>query len=210
MMTAVEIQEHRRAVRRSRRVLMGLVVVFLLPVVTAQVLYMSGWRPESTGNTGELVLPPRPISDVALTTLDGGQIRFNDLRHKWTLAYFGPADCPRRCADNLYKMRQVHTLQGKHQDRLQRVFIVTGSQGLERLQGTLAGYPDLKTVTGPQAGIKELARQFVLPAGSPAAGLDRIYVVDPMGNLMMSYPADADPAGMRKDLARLLRVSQVG
>ena len=209
-MTAVDIQEHTRAVRRSRRVLILLVGVFLLPVVTAQVLYMSGWRPARTGNTGELVLPPRPISDVALTTLDGGQIRFNDLRHKWTLAYFGPADCPRRCADSLYKMRQVHTLQGKHQDRLQRVFIVTGSQGLERLQGTLVQDPGLKTVTGPRAGIKELARQFPLPAGSPADGLGRIYVVDPMGNLMMSYPADADPKGMHKDLARLLRVSQVG
>jgi hypothetical protein len=50
----------------------------------------------------------------------------------------------------------------------------------------------------------------VLPAGSPLDNLNRVYLVDPLGNFMMSYPADADPTGMRKDLARLLRISQIG
>jgi hypothetical protein len=38
----------------------------------------------------------------------------------------------------------------------------------------------------------------------------RVYLIDPIGNLVLSYAPDADPSGMRKDLARLLRLSQVG
>ena len=55
-----------------------------------------------------------------------------------------------------------------------------------------------------------LASHFALSSGTPPADLNRVYVIDPLGNLMMSYPADADANRMRKDLARLLRVSQVG
>jgi len=45
-------------------------------------------------------------------------------------------------------------------------------------------------------------------AAPDAAG--RSYLVDPLGNLMMSYPADAAPKGMLKDLKRLLRLSHIG
>ena len=68
----------------------------------------------------------------------------------------------------------------------------------------------MHVIAGPPPAVAELARQFTLPAGSPLDDPDRIYVVDPLGNLMMSYPAGADPNGIRKDLARLLRVSRIG
>jgi hypothetical protein len=68
----------------------------------------------------------------------------------------------------------------------------------------------MRAVIGPPEAFDALAREFTLPAGSPLDNLNRIYLVDPLGNFMMSYPADADPTGMRKDLARLLRISQIG
>ena len=37
-----------------------------------------------------------------------------------------------------------------------------------------------------------------------------IYLVDPLGNLMMRYPRDPDPAKLVKDLQRLLRYSRIG
>jgi hypothetical protein len=51
-----------------------------------------------------------------------------------------------------------------------------------------------------------------LPAALPAQGepRDYIYVIDPLGNLMMRYPRDADPNGMKKDFVRLLKVSRIG
>jgi hypothetical protein len=37
-----------------------------------------------------------------------------------------------------------------------------------------------------------------------------VYLIDPLGNLMMSYAADARPKGMLEDLKKLLRLSHVG
>lgn len=78
------------------------------------------------------------------------------------------------------------------------------------LNYAIKDYPGMRIVTGPAEAVDALARQFVLPAGSPLDNLNRVYLMDPLGNFMMSYPADADPTGMRKDLARLLRISQIG
>ncbi len=184
--------------------------LFALPIVLAYGLYWYGWRPAGTMNTGELVASVRPIADVKLRTLQGKDMRFYDFRRKWVLAYFGPASCLDVCERNLYKMRQVRLTQGKNADRIERVFIVTDARALDQLPSKLAAYPGMHVITGPAENIEALAQQFALPAGSPLDGLGRIYVVDPLGNLMMSYPADADPSGMRKDLARLLKVSQIG
>jgi hypothetical protein len=57
----------------------------------------------------------------------------------------------------------------------------------------------------------------IAPAGAAASGFpaersvaDHIYLVDPLGNLMMRFPPDPDPARVIKDLQRLLRASSFG
>lgn len=196
--------------RRGRWVLVLLALLFASGVIASFVLVESGWRPARTKNYGELVQPARPIEDHALARLEGGTRRFGDLKGKWTLVYFGPAACPKACADNLYKMRQVTAAQGKEAHRVQRVFVLTDRRGLDRLRDTLREYPGMEVLTAEPAELRRLAEQFRLPDGTPLDGLDRVYVVDPIGNLMMSYPADADPRGMNKDLGFLLRASQIG
>ncbi|MFQ5994569.1 MAG: SCO family protein [Acidiferrobacterales bacterium] len=185
-------------------------LVFAVPITLSYVLYLSGWRPEGTANHGELVQPPRAIQDVRLETLEGAPIRFADLRRKWALVYFGSAECLAPCERNLYKMRQIQLAQGKHADRVQRLFILTDTRAVHRLRALLEGYPGMRVIAGPTENVGALARQFALPVGTPLDGLDRVYVVDPAGNWMMTYPVDADPSGMRKDLKRLLKVSQIG
>ncbi|MHB8535210.1 MAG: SCO family protein [Sulfuricaulis sp.] len=194
----------------GRRRILLIAALFALPVIAAYALYLSGWRPSSTGNHGELVQPARPIEDVALTLLDGKPIRFSDLHGKWTLIAFGAAQCLTPCESNLYKMRQVIESQGKEAERLQSVMVVTDARARDWLHYTMKDYPDTRVIAGPADGVTKLARQFVLPAGSPLDNLNRIYLVDPLGNFLMSYPADADPSGMRKDLVRLLKVSRIG
>lgn len=187
-----------------------LAVLFAAPVIAAYALYLSGWRPSATGNHGELVQPARPVGDATLTLLNGKTIRFSELRGKWSLIAFGVAECLKPCERNLYKMRQVITAQGKDADRLQSVFVVTDTKALDWLRYAIKDYPGTQVVIGPPESVTELARQFVLPAGSPLDNLNRIYLVDPLGNFMMSYPAEADPSGLRQDLERLLRVSRIG
>jgi cytochrome oxidase Cu insertion factor (SCO1/SenC/PrrC family) len=194
----------------SRRKILLLAALFALPVIIAYALYFSGWRPASTGNHGELVQPPRPIADAALTRLDGGSLRFIELHGKWTLIAFSPAECLKPCERNLYVMRQVIAAQGDKAGRVQSALVVTDTKALELLRYTVRDYPGMHVIAGPPQAVAELARQFALPAGSPLDGLNRVYLVDPLGNFMMSYPADADPNGIRKDLSRLLRASRIG
>jgi cytochrome oxidase Cu insertion factor (SCO1/SenC/PrrC family) len=147
---------------------------------------------------------------VALTRLDGSATSFGALRTRWALVYFGSSDCQAACERALYHMRQVIAAQGREAHRLQSVMIVTDAAALTRLREQLKDFPQTHALTGARTAIERLAQEFALPAGGALAGLHRIYVVDPLGNLMMSYTADVDPNGMRKDLARLLRYSQIG
>jgi len=194
----------------ARRKLLLLAALFVLPMLVAYALYYSGWRPETVHPHGELVQPARPVADAALVLLDGKPIRFSELRGKWTLVTFSAAECLKPCERNLAKMRQVIAAQGKEADRLQSVLVVTDGKALDWLRYAIQDYPGMRAVVGPPEAVDALAREFTLPAGGPLDKLNRVYLVDPLGNFMMSYPADADPTGMRKDLARLLRISRIG
>lgn len=194
----------------GKRKLLILALLFTLPAALALILYMSGWRPAATVNHGELVQPAQPIGDVTFDTLDGKRLKFSELNTKWALVYFGSAHCLARCEQDLYKMRQVHLAQGKQAERIERVFVVTDASALDLLRYTLKDHPGMIVLIGPPAAARRLAGQFSVPAGGALDGLDRIYLVDPLGNFMLHYPPDADASGMRKDLVRLLKVSQVG
>ncbi len=200
----------RKHATKNRLVLILLALVLVLPMVLAYMLYAVGWRPSRTGNHGELVEPARLITDVRLRTRDDDEFHVKDVYGKWTFVYFGPAECVGECERSLYKMRQIRLAQGRHADRVERLFVVLGKQQADALARAVKDYPGMVVVTGSRESIGVLARQFALPAGTPFDGLGRIYLMDPAGRLMMSYPADADPSAMRKDLARLLKVSQIG
>ena len=197
-------------VARARLLLVLLGALFLSGSVIAFLLLQSGWRPARTKNHGELVQPARPLQDIALDTLDAPAISVDRLKGKWTLVYFGPAECLQPCTDNLYKMRQVTAAQGKEAHRVQRLMVVTDTKALDLLRYTLKEYPGMHVAIGPAEAVQRLAAQFALPAGSPLDNRHRLYIVDPLGNLMMSYPADADPRGINKDLGLLLKASQIG
>ena len=194
----------------SRRKLLLIAALFALPMLVAYALYYSGWRPEAVHPHGELVQPARPVADAALVLLDGKPMRFSELRGRWTLVTFSAAECLSPCERNLVKMRQVIAAQGKEAERIQSMLIVKDAKMRDWLNYAINDYPGMRAVIGPPEAFDALAREFTLPAGSPLDNLNRIYLVDPLGNFMMSYPADADPTGMRKDLARLLRISQIG
>jgi cytochrome oxidase Cu insertion factor (SCO1/SenC/PrrC family) len=193
----------------GRLVLLLVAAVFFVPLIGAIVLFQSGWRPLSQVNYGELVQPARLLADTVLTTLDGRDLLLSQLRKKWTMLYFGPADCNAACQQQLYLLRQVHIAQGAESDRIQRVYIVTGTvTGPGPLQALQKDYPDMQFLTGSADTLRQLAAQFQLPVGSPLDNPGRVYLVDPAGYLMMSYPAHAEGEGMRRDLVRLLKISK--
>lgn len=173
---------------RNKLFLIGLVC--LAPVVIGWGAYLSGWTPGTRGNYGEL-LTPQPLKSAAL----------DPVRGKWVLVTFDAAGCDTYCEQKLYFMRQVRKAQGKDTERIERLWVLTDAAAPRaELLATIEG---TRIVRDPEA---PLAREF------PHAGelRDHIYLVDPLGNLMMRYPRDPEPSKMLKDLQRLLKYSRIG
>jgi hypothetical protein len=115
--------------------------------------------------------------------------------------HVGPPSCDAACVRQLYLMRQIRIAQGKEQSRIERLWVLT--DGDEVAPALLLDYPGLHMWRPADPAF---VGQF------PAAG-DRaahIYLVDPLGNLMLRFPADPDPKRMMKDLKLLLKASQIG
>jgi cytochrome oxidase Cu insertion factor (SCO1/SenC/PrrC family) len=195
--------------RRQRRMLVGLALLFFAPIGLSFYLYYghSAFEPGRRVNFGELVQPPRPLPAVPLTLADGHATHGDVFMHKWTLLYVGPGSCDTRCRAALYDTRQVRLALDRDMDRVQRVFVAAApccDEGF--LRDT---HPDLVTVRDDAAAAPLIA-ELSAPNSTSADTAGRVYVIDPLGNLMMYYPPDAKPKGMLEDLKRLLRLSHIG
>jgi cytochrome oxidase Cu insertion factor (SCO1/SenC/PrrC family) len=191
---------------RGRRILLVLLGITLLPVAIAWTMYYTGWHPERTGNYGELVTPARPLTDLGFEATDGTARSLAGLRGKWTLLYLAPAACPESCRVTLYQLQQVTLAQGKEGDRIRRVFLAQEAGTRAVVGKVVSEFAATEGWTGEARVVEALRAQLAVPGES--AG--RVYLIDPLGNLVLTYPAGFDPSGMRKDLGRLLRVSRVG
>lgn len=182
-------------VKRGRRTLLLIALVTVAPVIASYAAYY--WFPrEKQANYGEL-LPTRPAPEIDAVAADGKPFRVADLRGKWVLATAAPAACDAGCAQALYATRQARTIQGREMERVARVWLVT--DGAAPDPALLAQHPDLAIVRGAPAAL-----------GPWGAGPERIYLVDPLGNLVLAFPRDPDIKGMAKDITRLLKASRIG
>jgi len=196
---------------KARRTLLLVIAIFLVPVLIATYLHVTGWRPNGRSlQHGDLLQPARPLADAELQTADGATFRLSSLRGRWAIVYFGRLPCNETCRNNLYKMQQVRLAQGRDAVRVQRLFVQLGGAEKGALAKIAADYPGIVALQGTETAVNKMARDFFIAQGTPLDGLERIYLVDPHGNLVLSYAPDADPTGMRKDLARLLKYSQIG
>jgi cytochrome oxidase Cu insertion factor (SCO1/SenC/PrrC family) len=181
--------------------LISLFLVFALPVMIGIVLYVSDWRPGGS-SYGELLRPPQPLNFPVLKTSQGEPVDALVWKSKWHLVYIAPASCDTECRNGLHAMRQIHASLAKEIDRLERVWLVDGPL-LPEAQALQSQYPDMLVLSDAAALTKQLNTKMANAGG-------RIYLVDPLGNLVMSYPRGGDPYGIRKDLMKLLKYSWTG
>lgn len=158
------------------------------------------WRPTRHMNHGEL-LEVRPLPATTLQELSGRQFPFESLHGKWLLLTVQPAICDARCQQKLYYMRQVRTAQNENMMRIERLWLVTGAGNPD--PKLLAEHPGLVV-----ARVIDQAWLSALPVRHEAG--EHIYLIDPLGNLVLRYNDESDPQGMLKDLVRLLKVSRIG
>lgn len=186
--------------QRSFRINLVLIfAVFAVPLIAAYLSYYV-WPPQGRLNYGELI-DPKTMPDVALRSADGKEFSLSTLRGKWIMLSVDSADCDEACDQKLFVMRQTRISMTKEMNRIERVLLLRGDA---KATAELAKkYPGMHILSGAN---DSLLNTF---PGAPNSA-DHIYLVDPVGQVMMRYVKNPDATGIRRDLTRLLSVSQVG
>jgi hypothetical protein len=183
----------------NRLKLLGIGVLALLPVIGSYLLYWS-WEPEEHTNYGTL-LEARSVPAAKLSLTGGEPFSFEQVHGRWVFVVIDAGACPRACEDKLWMVRQVRKTQGKEMQRLERVWLIDDGR-----------LPDARLARDYAGTWMVTARgKPVLDAfGTEEARRNHIYLVDPLGNVMMSFPRDPDPQRMIRDIGRLLKYSSIG
>lgn len=208
----VKSARRQRGFLSSRQGLVLLGLLFMTPAFVSWVMHNSseeGWRPGGTTNRGVLVHPARTLTLPA--DMQVADVTANDyLQGKWTMLYIGDADCDDVCSNNLYKMRQVRIAQNEHMKRVQTLYMVLGDELPAALREQLEKeHTRLDIAIVPENLSGQIAADFLVDGVSMDTA-ERVYYIDPLGNLMMYYPVDANAGGMLKDLKKLLKYSKIG
>lgn len=198
---------------RGRRKLLLVLLVCASPLIASYFTYYV-IKPQSRTNYGSLIDPAaHPIPPLSSTTLDGRPVTLADFKGKWLMLKVGASTCDPSCIKQMYAIRQLRSMQGKEMDRIERVWLITDQEPLETvLIRELDGMQMLR------ANPAQVAAWLPVAPDAPLNGA--IYLIDPLGHLMMRFPAVpptmpetdklAHYAKIKKDIARLLKASAIG
>ncbi|MFT5897355.1 MAG: cytochrome oxidase Cu insertion factor (SCO1/SenC/PrrC family) [bacterium] len=196
--------------RRSRIKLLLIFSIFGVPLILAsiylQMVRSSGGQLGDTSR-GQLIQPAVPLTEFSLTE-SGDPFNLDSVRGSWTMLYILNGECADACKLNLYHMRQVRLALNHRMDRVQRaVLLQSEGQLSEDLREEHLGLMAIVGTSEEQAVLRDQVRS----AESTMESLDNaIYLIDPMGNLMLRFPPDLEPKSMLKDIKHLLKVSRIG
>ena len=179
-----------------------LVLVFFGPALLAALAFYGPWDwvPRGGAAHGELIEPPLSLPPGAFATPSADEAPTDRARPRWSFIYARFAPCDEQCLAHLNRLNQVRLALAEDRDRVQLVFL----------------FAHAKPLLPPDAGI--IVARLDDAAGNPTLELlgehrirdGRVYIADPLGNLVMSYALDAEQKGMLEDLKRLLKLSKIG
>jgi hypothetical protein len=187
---------------RGRLKMLFILLVCAAPVLASYFMYYVV-RPEGRRNYGELITPQRPLPSFNVTVPDGSVVPVSGLKDQWLLISVAGGACDAACQQHLYFQRQLRESLGREKERLDWVWLVNDDAPIPA-----ALEPALKGATVLRVSPADLAQWLDPMPGQTLA--DHLYLVDPLGNWMMRFPASMDAAGAGKaklDLERLLRAS---
>lgn len=189
--------------RKGRIIFLMITIFFVVPILVVILMFKFNWRP--TGQSvGELVQPARLLITPSTLKDSNNNSQTSFWGDKWNMVYVAK-QCDKACIDRVHDMRQIHISTYKDIFRVQSV-LITQQQDVSSIQ---AQYPQLIIINQSVQDIENLATQFNIH-DEDALLANRVYFVDPLGHMMMSYTSNIEAAYIRKDLTRLLKFSWAG
>jgi hypothetical protein len=179
------------------------VAICAAPVIASYFTYYV-IKPEGRTNYGTLLDPRNfPMPQLGASTLDGKPIALDAYKGKWLMLQVDAADCQESCKTKLLDMRQLRLMQGREMDRIERVWLITDDKPVDTI--LMREYDGTRMLRA-----KRDALNSWLPVEPGSTVADHIYVIDPVGNLMLRFPKNPDPYKMKKDIYKLLTASSIG
>jgi cytochrome oxidase Cu insertion factor (SCO1/SenC/PrrC family) len=195
--------EENKQQNKGRWKLFAVIAICAAPLIASYLTYYV-IKPQSRTNYGALIDPrAHPIPALGATTLDGKPIALDAYKGKWMMVQVNDANCREPCKKRLHDMRQLRLAQGKDMDRIERIWLITDDKPLETM--VIREYDGTHMLR-----VKPDVLKSWLPVEQGTTASDHIYLIDPLGNLMMRFPKDADPNKIKKDLSKLLKASSIG
>lgn len=192
--------------KRGRWMLWLVLLVCASPMIASYFTYYV-IKPEKRNNYGTLIdQRAHPVPAMATTTLDGRPQALEQFKGKWVMLMVWPGACPDSCRKQLFALRQLRLMQGKEADRIERVWLITDREPLDTL--IIREYDGTHMLRADGATVASW-----LPADTGTTPADHIYLIDPLGHLMMRFPKDPEFKDVRKvykDIYKLLKASSVG
>jgi cytochrome oxidase Cu insertion factor (SCO1/SenC/PrrC family) len=179
------------------------IAICAAPMIASYLAYYV-FKPQGRTNYGALIDPRQyPMPALDTTTLDGKPFSLDQLKGKWIMLQVNGSDCGEACKTMLYEMRQLRLTQGKNMNRIERAWLITDDKPLETM--LIREYDGTHFLRANPNLVKTW-----LPIDAGTSAEDHIYLIDPLGNLMMRFPKNADPNKIKKDLTKLLMASSIG
>lgn len=195
---------------KSRIGMILVIAVFVASPITAWLVYTGviGYEhePGQGKNYGELVHPARPLDNFELANEKGERVTNKLFDGQWTLLEITGATCVDNCRKNIYKMRQVRLALGKDAYRVQRMILTSAPDNLTTIMSDNPGTLLFSIIEATSPMLRKFPDYI---EGDISSVSGRIYIVDPLGNLMMKYPEDADPSKLLKDVRQLLKATWI-
>ena len=184
--------------KSNRRKFLLLLALMCAPVVISYALYFLDYKPESK-HYGDLI-PIVKVTGKGTNQADNTILRMKDLHGKWVLVTVGSGHCDEACQQKLYFMRQVRLVQGKQKHRIERLWLINDDV-----------IPDAELVKQYEGTffVKAQDSEILSFIETKEIQTKHIYLIDPIGNLMMRFPESVDGTKMGHDIKRLLHVSQL-
>ena len=189
--------------RKGRMIFLLLAIFFTVPLLVVVAMIKFDWRP-SGKSYGQLIQPPVSIAHTTHWVSDNQQALPMFWQDKWNIVLIA-RDCDAGCMQRLYDLRQIYVSMYKDMVRVQRVLITQQAD----TTSIRARYPDLLIINGEADQVTELG-SLLSGGGQNTLDAQRVYFIDPLGNIMMQYGSEMEAKWIRKDLVKLLKASWAG